>query len=143
MNLVYQLKSQYSTLFSKYRLQNDSHFVPASVMCCLSLMPEETGGHFCLLLSFSPEDTESQLQKTREERDRLCRDKDQEIADLKIAIDTMGLQYENVLNVSLQLTHEGQNKIHNFADNIYKCVFLKENVRISTIFFKGNGRSFR
>jgi len=41
------------------------------------------------------------LKKTQEEKEKMCREKDLEIGELKLAIDVMGTDYENVLKDSM------------------------------------------
>ncbi|XP_074652068.1 dynein regulatory complex protein 12-like [Tubulanus polymorphus] len=43
------------------------------------------------------EHTEFELKQTREEKERVIRDKDEQISTLQLKIDTMGMAYENIL----------------------------------------------
>ena len=45
--------------------------------------------------------TEDELKRVNQEKDRVEKEKDDKIKELEIKINSMGLAYENVLNVSL------------------------------------------
>ena len=50
--------------------------------------------------------TEDELKRVNQEKDRVEKEKDDKIKELEIKINSMGLAYENVLNVSLlNLSH--------------------------------------
>ncbi len=43
--------------------------------------------------------TEAELKRTKDDKDRMEKEKDEKIKELEIKINSMGLAYENVLNV--------------------------------------------
>ena len=50
---------------------------------------------------FSTAQTEDDLKRVNQEKERIEKEKDDKIKELEIKINSMGLAYENVLNVSL------------------------------------------
>ena len=53
------------------------------------------------ILFISIAQTEDELKKVNQEKDRIEKEKDDKIKELEIKINSIGLAYENVLNVSL------------------------------------------
>ena len=60
------------------------------ILCCVNIIN--------IFFVFT-EQTQRELQQVKEEKDKMNKEKDQEIGDLRLKIDSMGRDYERVLNV--------------------------------------------